>query len=390
MATKDNNNNNNNSNNVAMDARAAERAEQVLVQSIMGLVLPTVAQLVEERSTARAGGAVAYRTLTEPEDAVFNKYRYLGYGPGITAAFVTVGGLFGGLRYAAYRRFLRHRVLPGSVESHVRSAAQRKHYAALDSGPAAAAPSVGGGGANKTRTKKAAAAATASAQQKKQATSSQPQQPKLGFQIMDSADLWTQMQLLLSGAVALLVGSVTANATFDTTAFFHDVSQLPLQPGQSPLCERLCPAIVEQRRKLLALDTLEPLHEAYLREQQQQQQQQQQQPNDDNNNNNTNNNNTNHSSQTQPQPQPPLSDLAVAVRRQNPAHLWNFPATEQLESAVALADHCERRIAFCNECRRRRHRVDASGLLVDVPEPGVPAQFVRLEEEEDADDETKS
>jgi len=332
-----------------------QRAELVLVQTMVGgTVMPTVERLGEEDRLRRLRGAAGSSPslLSPSEEAVFNKFNYLGYTEGLLATCTVFGVLFGGFRLAAYRTALRQRVLPSSAQAHAHSAAHRQKYAALD----------GGSGGSKARGSAPPPAALDSTP------------VDTDFPIF-SSDMWSQLQLLLSTCLALWVGTATANVTLDRVRFYRDLAELPQKPGPSVLCSRLCPALVEQRRQLLELDSLEPLHEEYLRDKEKQQEAV---SDSDNENKSSNTERTSTTTTTET----PLSEFAQAVRRQKPAALWNFPATDELDAVTRLVHNCQRRLDFENECRRRNnHRVDPATNLVDVPEPGVPERYVRLEDD---------
>ena len=358
-----------------------QRAELVLVQTMVGgTVMPTVERLGEEdrlrRLRAVAGSSSSSSSLLTPdEEAVFNKFNYLGYTEGLLATCTVFGVLFGGFRLSAYRTALRQRVLPSSAQAHAHSAAHRRKYAALDASSSK----------NKSASGSAGSAPSPAAA------------PDTDFPIF-SSDMWSQLQLLLSTCLALWLGTATANLTMDRTRFYRDLAALPQKPGKSALCSRLCPALVEQRRQLLALDSLQPLHEEYLREQRQQQALSEEKDlsekteaaaasSSNHDNESSNNTEMTTSTSTTTAIETSSSEFAQAVRRQKPATLWSFPATEELEAVTRLVHNCQRRLDFENECRRRNnHRVDPATNLVDVPEPGVPERYVRLEDDDDDDE----
>lgn len=260
------------------------------------------------------------------------------------------------MRYAAYRRFLKARNLPGSPQHRARTAAHRSRYAALDrqhprgnnkkaaaAATAAAAKNAGAGA--RLRTEDAAAAAA-------------------GFRVF-ADDLRSQLQLAVSCCLALFAGTVAGTAFSDRRRFLRDVAELPGQPGASVLCHRVCPAVVARRDELLAMPSLRPLHEEHLREKRRQQAAA------------AKDGDGGELSTTVTE----TSEFTQAVRAQSPAELWSFPASEELEAVVKLAANCQQRMEFEEECRRRNHRIaDAATGLVDVPEPGVPAKYVRLQQ----------
>ena len=154
---------------------------------------------------------------------------------------------------------------------------------------------------------------------------------------------------------------------------YHRPTSMPQKPGTSALCHRLCPALVEQRRQLLELDSLQPLHEQYLQEQRQPQTSAAEEKDllemEAAAASSSNNDNEDHESSTT---ETSISEFVQTVRWQKPAALWSFPAVTQ------LVHNCQRRLDFENECRRWHHRVNPATNLVDVPE-----RYVRLDDDDD-------
>ena len=317
------------------DPRPGHNAEMVLVKSIMGMVLPVAERMAEERSEAVAGGHLALiSSFTLYEESCFNKFNYMGYTKAVVASMLAFGGLFGGMRFVSYRIFLKAKVLPGSPEYHVKASAQRQKFAALE----------------KTGQSKRIAKNDALREVAPQSSTGLQNADIIGYKFI-SSELWTQVQLLFSSSIALLVGCIAANIGMDSDQVLKDISEIPNKPGQSEFCRQICPALVVKYNEMLDMNSLEPLHDVILQEFDEQLDQQ--------------------------------SELTMAVRQYRPKELLSFPATEQLESAVNLVENCRRRMEFEDECRRRSHRVDPTTGLVDVPEPGVPDKFIRLASEQE-------
>ena len=321
------------------------RGELILVQSLMNKVQVAAISVMADRgvSGAAASAAAAPGTtdLTETEKSVFNKYTYYGWAYGVPAGGAVFAVLFGGLRLAAYRRFLRARALPSSATYHARTTTSRQQYTALDR--------------QGMKQQQQASVQNVPTSTSATTTTTSATVAKDSFEIFANETV-VQVQFMVSVAVSLLVGTLTCNFTTDRQLFHRDLSVLPLQSGTSVLCHRMCPQLIQQRNTLLLeMQSLRPLYEQHLIEKQQQKDESAT-PQDEKNS-------------ERPSP------FVQAVLQLNPKELWEDPVTEELESMKQLVQNCQYRMDFEDECRRRKHRVIDSTGLVDVPKPGVPMRY---------------
>lgn len=139
--------------------------------------------------------------FTPHEESVFNKYQYYHFGMAFTCAGITFVGLFGGLRYHAYRKFLNQAKRPIS------------QYQSLDRPELAL----------------------------KQKVEQQTRQ----FSIMDHSTE-SLVHNLVSIFISMLAGSAAGNAYYDHALYLKNVSRLPLQAGQSAFCDSVCPYILQR------------------------------------------------------------------------------------------------------------------------------------------------
>ena len=303
------------------------RAEHILVQSIMGRVQATTNDLIVDRRAGKIATA-----FTDVEKPIFSRFSYHGWIYGVPAGAAVFGIVFGGLRFAAYRRFVKARALPNSAIYHARKSTSRQAYAALD---------------------RPGTAAAARSQIPLPSTTTPPAQES--FTIF-ADDVLTRVELMVTMALSLFVITLTNNLMPDSERFHRDLSSVPLKPGTSLLCLELCPQIVQHRNELLTLTSMHPLYEQQLREK----------PRAEDGSS---------SIQKSAIGAESPSPYVQSILQFNPKELWEDPVTEDLESMVILVQNCQHRMDFENECRRRNHQVDESTGLVNVPEPGVPLHF---------------
>jgi hypothetical protein len=70
--------------------------------------------------------------LTNVEQDVFSRYTYYGYKYGIPAGLASFTLLYGGLRYSAYRTFMKEFYLPNTETYHSKIVSQRQQYTIFD------------------------------------------------------------------------------------------------------------------------------------------------------------------------------------------------------------------------------------------------------------------
>lgn len=320
--------------------------------------------------------------MTPAEKPVFDRFTYYGWPYGLAAAGAVFGVTFGGLRFAAYRRWLHASTLPNSIAHHTRTSQSRKRYSSLDN-------------ITKTNTNKNKARNNNIKNRHQSETPPPTSKPTDtdSFSIF-SDETAVQVQFMVSVALSLFVGTMSSHLYYDVQAFHRDLARVPLHPGQSLLCHQMCPGVLQQRDRIISVPTIEPLYQEQLqRLQALKQQQQPQQSNRQTRNTETNeidscDNNSDHNDNGDPIIARPSyltaalarvdAHSATTVLTLDPMELWENPWTEDLESMVILVQNCQRRMDFEQECRRRdNHRVDEATGLVDVPEPGVPLQYLK-------------
>jgi hypothetical protein len=185
-------------------------------------------------------------------------------------------------------------------------------------------------------------------------------------------DAMTQVQFIIVGALSLVLGSAVAAAFADQTLFFRRLSTVPLLPGKSFYCHRMCPDVILQKQQLLANNSWESLLRSAA------QQKQQSQPQNDGNTN----------------MQPSSGSSISYFSSEYPiADLINDPETEELESMMHLIHNCERRMSYEKELSRKNQFVqdqqqvpsetntaaaaaNQNETVVTIPPPGVPPQYV--------------
>jgi hypothetical protein len=340
--------------------------EKIIVSYIMSRVRASaeyVRSTVETTTTTTTDRSTttARLVLTEAEQPVFNRYTYYGWMYGVPAAAATFGCLFGGLRFFAYRRWIRAQRLPNSTSHHARATASRQHYAALDRSPATKI------GATAAQSPVSAAATAAPL------SNGNVQQKSEQFTFF-SDEIAVQVQFMVTAALALLVGTTTSNIMYDIQSFHRDLAKVPLQPGASKLCQHMCPDILQQREKLLSMSSLREVYEDHVQQQtlpfqaKSELADSESHPIDDGN-----------KAMLVGIPQ---SFFGEAVLQLNPKELWENPTTEDLESMVILVENCRRRMEFEDECRRRNDPlVDKRTGLVTIPNPGVPLRYLKVDDD---------
>jgi hypothetical protein len=324
--------------------------EKFLVQETMNLVQKVKNSVVEE-----IAGGNRKEVLTWHEQDVFSRYTYYGFKYGIPAGIATFAVLYGGLRYAAYRSFLKEMNLPNTADYHARVAARRNQYQLLDrprnlneSKSAASKLDV-----NVASERVALPQATASTFSPVIALTSRKSN-SFTFAIFPD-DVFVTVQLYVTAAIGLFVSVMTWHQTYDWAKLHKDVSKLPLQPGPSLLCHALCKNLINFRKDVLRNEVSVP--SVSLKE----------------------------------EPSLP-SALDSATSESRPKlklvqlqgkDLWEDPITEDFELMVQLVHNCEQRMQYEQECRQRKVRMvqpmkNIPVWVADVPEPGVPIRYYKL------------
>jgi hypothetical protein len=348
---------------MASDPRS--RGEKILVSYIMSRVRASAEharRTVETTTTMTTdrGTTTAQLVLTEAEQPVFNRYTYYGWMYGVPAAAATFGCLFGGVRFFAYRRWIRAQRLPNSTSYHARASASRQLYAALDRSPVTKT------GTTVTPTSISAAAVAPSSNGNVSLKSDQ-------FTFF-SDEIAVQVQFMVTVAFALLVGTTTSNLMYDIQSFHRDLAKVPLQPGASKLCHHMCPDILRQRERLLSMSSLRQVYEDHV--------QQQTLPLKANSEPSDSESRSTDDDKKAAPVGLPQSFFGETILQLNPKELWENPSTEDLESMVILVENCRRRMEFEDECRRRNDPlVDQRTGLVTIPNPGVPLRYLKVDEE---------
>ena len=187
-----------------------------------------------------------------------------------------------------------------------------------------------------------------------------------------SDDVMLQLQFMCVGAMSLVVGTLVAQACTDQGRLFRQVERVPLLPGRSALCHRMCPELLEQRRNLLRHNSWERLiygprestEEGEVSE-------------------DVNSHQASISSpdsmrvQSIPPPESYVPDYT-------PADLLKDPETQELESIAHLLQNCRARIRYEAQLRDadsldRGGRDGDDESIVTIPPPGVPPSAIANE-----------
>ena len=274
-------------------------AELSLVRSFVETVMQTGRDLMEEKKRQREMQLTERHGLTDAEKRILQKQAYYNWTAGLTAGTVTFGVLFGGTFFwmSRRRRSSPHRLLTVNATKQAQRSPQ--DYTALDRPPRL----------QKSRTVSKESTMPSSAALE-QATST------------NNDENWWQVPFVCCGAVAAIVSISTASFLFDGPKFHRQLATVPLQPGQSYFCARMCPALIQQRNQILQED-------------------------------------------------------------EKKTALWNDPETVELEAIVQLIHNCRLRMDYQDAVRRQQPSENDSGDKekevndepVEVPEPGVPLQY---------------
>jgi len=167
--------------------------------------------------------------------------------------------------------------------------------------------------------------------------------PQLGI----PDDVVGQLQFIIAGGISVVVTIVVAKYCADQKTFYRDLSEIPLHAGKSRLCRTVCPAVIDQMKRMY--DNGENVV-----------------VNGENNNNNNGN-----------------RKLSYAA-----ADLLDDPTTEELESVVRLVHNCRQRLAYIQELKNKKNEKQpieggaeeaADDSLVEIPSPGVPPNYLGLQ-----------
>jgi hypothetical protein len=184
----------------------------------------------------------------------------------------------------------------------------------------------------------------------------------------------TELQFMCVGAMSLVVGIVVSQACTDREMLFRQVERVPLLPGRSVLCHRMCPDLIEQHRNLLRHNSWVQLIYG---------------PRESNDVSETSNDaapmrkasaSSTGSMPTRESIPPPES----YVPDYTPADLLKDPETQELESIVHLLQNCRARIHYESQLRDAgsvdRHEGDDDDndgeAIVTIPPPGVPPSAI--------------
>lgn len=295
--------------------------------------------------------------LTEDEQEIFRRTAYYGWTEGAAAGLATFGVLFGGLRWAAARRAggggglgrTRDQLAmmpppPRRGYQQLDGIAARRRPALAASVPYAPTPSVSSSSSS--------------------ATSSSA--PLLGA----SDDVMVQLQFMCIGAMSLVVGTLVAQNFTDRERLFRQVERVPLLPGRSVLCHRMCPDLMKQHRDLLGHNSWEQL--IYGRGEA---------STDEGETFEGASSRVSSSDRRRPATRfiPPPGSY---VPDYTPADLLKDPETPELESIVHLLQNCQARIRYGSQLRdanrmdRGVRDDDDDESIVTIPPPGVPPSAI--------------
>ena len=72
--------------------------------------------------------------------------------------------------------------------------------------------------------------------------------------IYSLAETYKQMEWIMAAGIAICIGVYTSWAFADHNGFHRNVARLPMQPGHSHLCQRICPQILTLYQKMATED----------------------------------------------------------------------------------------------------------------------------------------
>jgi hypothetical protein len=340
------------------------KGEQIVVTEIMGIV-----QNARHNTVYDVADSNRKEVLTQYEQDVFSRFTYYGFKYGIPAGIATFTILYGGLRYVAYRNFLKEINLPNAPNYHAQVAARKQHFQLLDR------PKLN------TTTIKTPSTRDSNATQMTSSSSLPPPilntktaTPTISFTSSKTAnsynfaifpdDVTVTLQLYVTAAIGLFVSVMTWHQMFDWPRLHRDVSNLPLQSGPSVLCQELCNKLIQYRTHIENDNVHIPVVMLHDTEQ------------------NTPSSILSETTTVTPtETKPKLKILQL-----NAKELWEDPVSENLEHMVHMVCHCEQRMQFEKECELRNYRLVVQPsdertprrALVDVPETGVPIRYHKL------------
>jgi hypothetical protein len=314
--------------------------EKFLVQETMKLVQKIKDSVVED-----IAGGNRKEVLTWHEQDVFSRFTYYGFKYGIPAGIATFAVLYGGLRYAAYRKFLREMNLPNTPDYHARLAARRNQYLSLDRPQNLNRSNIISSKLDTNLASETAALPTVNTTNSNSFT----------FAIFPD-DVYVTVQFYVTAAIGIFVSVMTWHQMFDWPRLHKDVSKLPLQAGPSLLCHALCKNLIKHRNNILHNEISIPSISVKVKE--------------------VPSSSTGSDSTTTTQQALKL----IQLRGQD---LWEDPMSEDLELMVQMVHNCEQRMRYEKECRQRDVRMvqpvkRLPVWVVDVPEPGVPIRYHKV------------
>jgi hypothetical protein len=260
--------------------------------------------------------------LTPAERRVLGVRTYHNWTAGLTAGATTFVVLLGGLRWRSASKRLKEAVrMNNSGNGNTNALLTTKIKTANSKSYLNRRPSLQElEGTRRPATSKQSSTTILST------TTHQQQQQKTTYSGILSDDVVAQIQFMCVGAFAIVMSSIVARLAHRSDEFLQDLSQLPLQAGQSHLMHSLCPAVLTQYEELLLVKDC--------------------------------NNNDDDSSLTDDNKQVESSYSADA--------LFRDPTTAELEHIQHLITNCRLRMEY-----ERQHGGSQQHPLV-VPESGVP------------------
>jgi hypothetical protein len=333
---------------VPMEVR--REGEKFLVQEAMNVVQKVKNSVVEE-----IAGGNRKEVLTWHEQDVFSRYTYYGFKYGIPAGIATFAVLYGGLRYAAYRSFLKEMNLPNSPNYHARVAVRKNQYQLLDRPQSLNSSKNAASKLDVNHLSDTAALPNASSNMFSPTVVLTAKKSNTFTFAIFPDEVYVSVQLYISAAIGIFVSVMTWHRTYDWAKLHKDVSQLPLQPGSSILCHALCKNLINFRRNVLINEVAVPsvsLNEATL-------------------------------PSLALDPTKPASQPKLKLVQLQGKDLWEDPISDDLELMVQMVHNCEQRMQYEKECKQRNVRMvqpvaSIPVWVVDVPEPGVPFRYHKL------------
>jgi hypothetical protein len=395
------------------------QGEQRLVSELMNIVQQTKNLIVQKSGNRRSD------VLTNIEQDVFSRYTYYGYQYGIPAGLFTFTILYGGLRYNAYRTFLKEFNLPNTELYHTNIVSRRQQYTMLDR-PKQTKPIIvsstttSGSGSGSTTGSSAtitattanttasttmggrvnthqvatelskpllatlnnvnvpATATTATAASSTMSITTKPiitlfsTKSNSTFALFPNEAIVT-IQLYITVAIGLFVSVCTWNTMFDWDRLHADISKLPLQSGPSVYCYVLCRDLMERHYQIVHHNIHIPITTTTTTTTTTtatNTKTDDGKTKDDSSNKSISDNDEAESTE------PTLKIIQLSAKE-----LWDDPISENLYHMVQLVNHCQQRVQYEKECEKRKVRLVHQNsymnglLLVDVPEPSLPLRY---------------